>query len=360
MNKLRRNEHGDILLHGHEFKEFVQVVVHSRRGAVRQAAQMMAVGEAPVVLLPVALLGLQEKVVGGDVGLPVSLFLQSAEHIVAVAGLEVLRPVEFNQKVQRPVKVLKMSAPVSAQSRAAQAFIKLEVGDGEMKLEFVQRLETLPFEQRHFGPVRSDGHCSVLFCFWGLFFLLRFKQTLAMHSLTIIAGPMFSSKSTTLLAELRKHHKVLKKKVCALGNSVDTRSGPRIRSHDGDSWPSLVVQQLSEIFQSPHYDEIEVYFIDEAQFFEDLEESVDRLLRDGKKVFVSGLLGDRFQKPIGQLCQLLPKADEIIFLKAYCAKCRDGTEAPFTRYIGKAENSNQILVGGTESYIPVCRKHFEK
>jgi hypothetical protein len=37
--------------------------------------------------------------------------------------------------------------------------------------------------------------------------------------------------------------------------------------------------------------------------------------------------------------------------------CNNGNEANFTHRIS-ATNNSQVLVGGTETYMPLCRKHF--
>ena len=57
------------------------------------------------------------------------------------------------------------------------------------------------------------------------------------------------------------------------------------------------------------------------------------------------------------MCKLVPHAEEITKLKALCFKCGDGTEASFTKRI--VTDKNVELVGSSESYIPVCRKHFK-
>ena len=43
-------------------------------------------------------------------------------------------------------------------------------------------------------------------------------------------------------------------------------------------------------------------------------------------------------------------------LSALCSICKDGTHAHFSKRIVKEDKQN--LVGSTESYISVCRKHY--
>ena len=76
---------------------------------------------------------------------------------------------------------------------------------------------------------------------------------------------------------------------------------------------------------------------------------------------VAGLSGDSERRPFGDILKLIPLADEFVQLTALCSLCRDGTIAQFSKYIGSAtKTENQIAVGGSDSYIPVCRRHFQK
>ena len=52
---------------------------------------------------------------------------------------------------------------------------------------------------------------------------------------------------------------------------------------------------------------------------------------------------------------LIPHSDKVVKLCSLCNVCKDGTLAPFT--FRTIISSDVILVGGAESYIPVCRKH---
>ena len=80
--------------------------------------------------------------------------------------------------------------------------------------------------------------------------------------------------------------------------------------------------------------------------------------KDNKILYVAGLDGDFKRDEFGQMCKLVPHAEEIKKLKALCSICSDGTEANFTKRI--VNDKNVELIGSKESYIPVCRKHFNK
>jgi thymidine kinase len=43
-------------------------------------------------------------------------------------------------------------------------------------------------------------------------------------------------------------------------------------------------------------------------------------------------------------------------LTAFCAECKDGTEAHFSKRISRT--AEQVEIGGADRYVPVCRKHY--
>jgi len=75
---------------------------------------------------------------------------------------------------------------------------------------------------------------------------------------------------------------------------------------------------------------------------------------EGHTVIVAGLDGDFKRKRFGQVVDLTPLADAVVKLTAECAIC--GSPAPFTART--VDEMDQTLVGGAESYVPVCRRHY--
>jgi N-acetylneuraminate synthase len=75
-----------------------------------------------------------------------------------------------------------------------------------------------------------------------------------------------------------------------------------------------------------------------------------------KHVIIGGLDGDYQRNPIGELLELIPYADKYQKLCALCKYCNDGTKAIFSKRI--MNNQNQILIGGSELYVSVCRFHY--
>jgi hypothetical protein len=71
--------------------------------------------------------------------------------------------------------------------------------------------------------------------------------------------------------------------------------------------------------------------VEEAQFFDDLKPFVERAVdADGKHAVVVGLDGTAERRPFGQILDLVPLADRITKLTAFCTMCADGTPAIFT------------------------------
>lgn len=175
-------------------------------------------------------------------------------------------------------------------------------------------------------------------------------------TLEVIIGPMFSGKSTEIIKRVRLL-KLINKQILILKPKIDNRYiEGKITSHNFESIDCKIINNLNEISDN-EINEIDTLVIDEGQFFSDLFETVCRWLKTFPiNIIVAGLDGDFQQKQIGQILNLIPLSNKCIKLNSVCNICKDGTEAPFTY---RCIKSNEIiLIGGLESYIPVCRKHY--
>ena len=174
--------------------------------------------------------------------------------------------------------------------------------------------------------------------------------------LELIIGPMFSGKSTELIRRIKLLQKI-EKKVLVFKPTIDSRyNQDKITSHNYESVDCLILGKLDEIPD----DEVIKYntiVVDEGQFFYDLVPTITRWIDNfSVDIIVGGLDGDFQRQPIGTILDLIPHADKCYKLISLCNICKDGTEAPFSfRLVNSAD---KVLVGGSESYIPVCRKHF--
>lgn len=156
------------------------------------------------------------------------------------------------------------------------------------------------------------------------------------------------------------------RKILYINHAIDTRAG----SENGYSThnPLLTKNEIGYLnvkmiscSELPTINEVEEYDtigIDEAQFFENLDNA--KIYADnGKRVVVSGLSGDFERNKFGSIIDLVPHAEDYTALHALCVKCADKklvTKAPFTRKINTIET--QIDVGADDKYIPVCRYHY--
>jgi len=175
--------------------------------------------------------------------------------------------------------------------------------------------------------------------------------------LELIIGPMFSGKSTEIIRRIRLL-KIINKKIIVIKPNIDNRyHETKIISHNFESADCIVLSCLNDLnIDITNYDTI---IIDEAQFFNDLKSVVIKWLENYNiDIIITGLDGDFEKNPIGQILELIPHAEKCQKINSLCNLCNDGTEGCFS--FRKVESKNKILVGGVESYIPVCRKHYNK
>ncbi len=178
-----------------------------------------------------------------------------------------------------------------------------------------------------------------------------------MPVLDIVIGPMFAGKSCELIKRIRIL-KVLKKNYIVVKPLIDDRYDENmVVSHNFEKEHCIVLQYLKDI--DDHLDEtINTIFIDEGQFFNDLKDQVIRLVEEKNiNVVVTGLDGDSNRNKFGQILDLIPYSTSCIKINACCVLCMDGTPAPFT-YRKQTVASDQIMIGGNESYMSLCRKHY--
>ena len=179
--------------------------------------------------------------------------------------------------------------------------------------------------------------------------------------LELIIGNMFSGKTSEFIRRINKL-KSINTKILVINYISDNRySTNSVVSHDNLKINCLKLEKLSNITDNiiQQYDS---FFIDEGQFFGDLYTCVVNLVENHHKhVVVSGLDGDNFRNPFGDMIKLIPLCDTVDKLTAYCSKCNNGTQAPFTKkkiILSEKPNKNVIDIGGTDKYIAVCRFHY--
>jgi thymidine kinase len=181
-----------------------------------------------------------------------------------------------------------------------------------------------------------------------------------MGHLNLITGCMFAQKTTELLRRVRRY-KSIGYKVLLVNYIGDNRYGNDcIASHDKEIEKAVCVELLKSVDHLVRSGDYNVIAIDEGQFFGDLYDYVTRWADElPVHIVIAGLDGKSDRTPFGDMLRLIPHAEEVERLTAFCAVCRDGTVGVFSKYFGEApKDENGVAIGGAESYRPVCRKHF--
>ena len=181
-----------------------------------------------------------------------------------------------------------------------------------------------------------------------------------MGYISLVIGCMFAQKTTELLRRVRRY-KSIGYKVLIVNYIGDTRYGKEcIASHDKEVEQAMCVKKLEDIEDLVRSGQYNVIAIDEGQFFTDLYKHVTKWADElPVHIVISGLDGTSERTPFGDMLRLIPHAEEVERLSAFCAVCRDGTVAVYSKYFGASpKDENGVVIGGVETYKPVCRKHF--
>ena len=172
--------------------------------------------------------------------------------------------------------------------------------------------------------------------------------------ITLIYGPMFSGKTTKLI-ELYKETLTKNKNCIAINYELDTRYGKnKIISHDGMVIDCYSITNLDDFIKNSHTKELianaDYIFINEAQFFETIFESVLYLNETLKKnVVLCGLDLDYKREKFGSMMELLSKATNVFKMTGKCAKCNKAS-----CYSHRIVSSYFQILIGTSEYIPLC------
>ena len=171
--------------------------------------------------------------------------------------------------------------------------------------------------------------------------------------LEIILGSMYSGK-TSRLVEIYKQCQFCNISVIVINHTIDNRYDDNLMStHDQIKIPCLKTEKLIDLQTNIRSD---VILINEGQFFCDLEEFVEKMLVQKKKIYICGLDGDFERKKFGQILNLIPLCDKVTKLTSLCSLCKNGTPGIFSKRI---TSEKEQTVVGSDNYIPVCRSCYE-
>lgn len=185
-----------------------------------------------------------------------------------------------------------------------------------------------------------------------------------MAKLHFYYSAMNAGKSTNLL-QSSYNYRERGMKTLLLVPAIDDRYGKgKIASRIGLSDDAVTFDRNDNLFEIvKKYPDIKCVFLDEAQFVTkdqawQLTDVVDRL---NIPVLAYGLRTD-FQGNTFEGSQpLLAWAEDLVEIKTICHCGRKATMNIRTDEHGKkVKEGEQIVIGGNDRYIAVCRKHFKE
>jgi len=179
---------------------------------------------------------------------------------------------------------------------------------------------------------------------------------LANPEFIVYCGPMFSSKTSSLLTTLEKY-KYQHKKIEIFKPNIDDRySVSDVVTHGGRSIPAVCVKTGAEILEylTSLENEPQVVAVDEAFMIPGAAETLIWLYTYGFTIVVSSLEMSSSGKTFHEIEKMLPWATQVHKCTAVCTIC--GRDAHFTHK--KQMGGEEIEVGGSELYEPRCAQHF--
>lgn len=188
-----------------------------------------------------------------------------------------------------------------------------------------------------------------------------------MASLYFYYSSMDSGKSTYLLQSAHNYQSA-NKRVLLLAPVIDDRFGAgKITSRIGLQSDAVSISREDHLNQlvAQEYDKeyIACVMVDEAQFLTpeqvwQLSDVVDVL---GIPVLCFGLRTDAFGKAFPGSEVLLSIADELTELKSICKRCekKANMQLRLDSDGNPVKSGSQVQIGGNDSYLSVCRKHYK-
>ena len=177
--------------------------------------------------------------------------------------------------------------------------------------------------------------------------------------LKLAFGPMFSGKTTWLINEHNKlpcHDNTL-----FINHSLEYNRNPidYCVSHDNIQCTakSVFCKTLVEYDENAISSQnIKNIFVNEGQFFEDLDKWLYNIQHIDINIWVSGLDYDYKQKPFGKILACIPLSNEFYRLYSKCNCCQ--ADASYTKRT--TDIKKKVVVGNNDIYMPVCRLCYLK
>jgi len=172
----------------------------------------------------------------------------------------------------------------------------------------------------------------------------------------VYCGPMFSSKSTRLIADVERYRLQGRNILCFKPKMDERYQQSKITTHNGASIEARLVITGDDILNIVASLETlpDVIAVDEVFMIENSSTALIKLFRTGISIVVASIDLSASCMPFAEVAAMLPFATKVIKCTAVCTTC--GDNAPYTHR--KFQNKNdEIVVGGSELYEPSCFKH---
>lgn len=188
-------------------------------------------------------------------------------------------------------------------------------------------------------------------------------------NLEIVVGPMFAGKTSWIIQKLIIYAD-LGIKTLYINSILDNRKTEKndeiITTHNSNfnKLSDKIKSTKTKLLKDVDVSDYNVIGIDEGQFYEDLFDTVIYWVEKlNKTIYIVSLDGDIKKHIFGDITKLIPYADTVTKKMAYCKKCITDNKlvkAPFTGINTNIEfPKNQILPGGNDKFIPLCRKCYK-
>lgn len=189
-----------------------------------------------------------------------------------------------------------------------------------------------------------------------------------MASLYFYYSSMDSGKSTYLL-QAAHNYESAGKRVLLLTPLIDDRFGTgKITSRIGlqnDAIAITAMDNLRELIAAAYDDAyISCVMVDESQFLgaDQVWQLSDVVDHYKIPVLCFGLRTDAFGKAFEGSEILLSIADELSELKSICKRCekKANMQLRLDEYGQPVKSGSQVQIGGNDTYLSVCRKHYKE
>lgn len=175
------------------------------------------------------------------------------------------------------------------------------------------------------------------------------------HEFIMYVGPMWGSKTTTMLSKLERLE-LQNKSVVTFKPAIDNRyDDADIVTHSGWKRKAHCIVTGLDILRyiEKMSDVPDVVAVDEAFMINDCAKSLIWLFQKGVTILVSSLDLSFKCKPFKEVAAMMPWATNIVKCPAICNIC--GEDAFYT--YRKSLTDDEIMIGGKEAYDPRCFNH---